>query len=118
MSLLHRASSLSYQQSQLVGIIRASTEKLEQRIQQAEREAKFWKQEGLLMQRTMNAGGILKGSGRTEGGKGKGKTLRGLDNGQEDKPQLPESMHNKRACGADQINSCILVRTGRKRRKY
>jgi hypothetical protein len=39
---------------QLVGIIRASTEKLEQRIQQAEREANFWKQEGLLVQDTMN----------------------------------------------------------------
>jgi hypothetical protein len=36
--------------TQLVGIIRASTEQLEQRIQQAEREAEFWKQEGLLAQ--------------------------------------------------------------------
>jgi deoxyadenosine/deoxycytidine kinase len=35
---------------QLVGLIRASTEKLEQRIQQEEREAEFWKQEGLLAQ--------------------------------------------------------------------
>jgi hypothetical protein len=36
--------------TQLVGIIRASTEQLEQRIQQAEREEELWKQEGLLVQ--------------------------------------------------------------------
>jgi hypothetical protein len=36
--------------SQLVGLIRASTKKLEQRIQQEEREDKFWKKEGLLVQ--------------------------------------------------------------------
>jgi hypothetical protein len=35
---------------QLVGIIRASTEKLEQRIQHAERDEEFWKLEGLVAQ--------------------------------------------------------------------
>jgi hypothetical protein len=33
---------------QLVGLIKASTDQLEHRIQQEEREADFWKQEGLL----------------------------------------------------------------------
>jgi hypothetical protein len=36
--------------TQLVGIIKSSTKKLEQRIQQAEQEANFCKQEGLFVQ--------------------------------------------------------------------
>jgi hypothetical protein len=36
--------------TQSVGIIRASTEQLEKRIHQDEREEEFWKHEGLIVQ--------------------------------------------------------------------
>jgi uncharacterized protein YllA (UPF0747 family) len=76
---------------QLVGIIRASTEKLEQRIQQAEQEANLWKQEGLLAQTRRTQEEYLKIQAEHKVEKVKEKLIEAWTMIRKTVPQLPES---------------------------
>jgi hypothetical protein len=65
----------------------------------------------------MNTRVIFKGSGRAKDRKSKGKNHRCMDNDHKYNALAARIQHNKRAYGVDRINSGILVKTGRKRKK-